>query len=496
MPNWYLEYVDIAVGSDTASRITATNTYEKSNLNRVPFGVQESPLITLEHNNWVLDGSFVSLADQEIGYWSTNLSDENSSYQSPQVITIKLDDKFSSMGVQLRFKPETEEWASNLSIVWYQDDTELASENFVPDNSIYFCSTTVEAFNKVVITVNKTSKPFRRLRIDHILFGVNRLFYPNQLISADIQQNLSPISDILPESSLSFELDDIDDIEFMFQQKQPVNVWYEKQILAAFYIKGSKRSSLSRYSLECENAIGILTDLPFSPVMYEVETDAKAVIKGLIGDQFVLDWDGSLVNKTIRGYLNVKTKREALQQICFAIGAVISTTKTQGIKVFKIGTQEAKIIEQGRIYEGNNVDKAAILTNLNIYSHLYTPVTDQKAGDDVIKIGEGVDAKYYLHTFTIKTKENPNISKNAKANVMEIKEATLVNSDNVAEIEERVYDYLMKVSTHNFKFVLETEELGDYVTAATPYEEEKSGILEYMRLTFSGIVGVEGKYKF
>jgi hypothetical protein len=497
MAEWYIEYADVAVGADKAAIVTATDTYNDYSLPNVPSGVEELPLITLEHNRWVLNGSFIPRSESvDIGYWSNALSNGEGVFDDPKVITASLSAEFSSVGIELKFQKQTEEWATNLSIEWDRGETVLGTENFTPNSSMYFCEKQVDAYNKIVITINSTSKPYRRLRVDLIAFGLYRRFDLDQILQCNMVQQLSPISAALPESSLSWELNNPDRINFMFQSKQPVNIMYDSNLFGTFYVKSSKHDSLTRYSIECEDAIGVLTDIPFAPVMYDINTDAQATIKSILQDHFEIEWDVSLGTPTIRGYLNAKTLREALQIICFAIGAVVSTTKTRKIKIFKLKTELKKPIDEGVIYKGSSIDKEGALSSLNVYSHSYTEVSDQKAGDDVIKIGDGHSAKYYLHQQTPKEIKNPNIPSNAKPNIMEIKEATLINSDNVDNLAQSAYNYLIKTNTHNFRFVLTNEDLGDYVEAVTPFEEGKAGVLEYMKMTFSGIVGVEGKYRF
>ena len=56
----------MAVGADRATTITATDVAPFSNLARVPFGAQDSEYITLELNNWVLDGTYSPLSVEAI----------------------------------------------------------------------------------------------------------------------------------------------------------------------------------------------------------------------------------------------------------------------------------------------------------------------------------------------------------------------------------------------------------------------------------------------
>lgn len=213
----------------------------------------------------------------------------------------------------------------------------------------------------------------------------------------------------------------------------------------------------------------------------------------IVGNEFIVSWNAELENETIKGLVSAKNTREAIQQICFAIGAVCHTDFSNGLIIEKLHSDNVINIPKERIYQGYSVDRAAVLTSLNVYAHTYTE-TQETGGTDVIKVGD----KYYVHTTTVTTIDNPNIAARAKRNVFEIKEATLVNTDNVATLAQRVYNRLLKTSTHNlqFKRILGAERLGAYVSALTPFDEQAQGFLEYAEIQLSGIVAIQGKYVF
>ena len=198
-------------------------------------------------------------------------------------------------------------------------------------------------------------------------------------------------------------------------------------------------------------------------------------------------------NEAIKGLISAKNTREAIQQICFAIGAVCHTDFSSGLIIEKLHSDNVINIPRERIYQGNSVDRAAVLTSLNVYAHTYTE-TQETGGTDVVKVGN----KYYVHTTTVTTIDNPNIAASAKRNVFEIKEATLVNTDNAAATAQRVYNHLLKTSTHNlqFKRVSNAERLGAHVSSLTPFDVEAQGFLEYAEIQLSGIVAINGKYVF
>lgn len=277
MANWYIEYADVAVGADKATTITATDVAPFSNLARVPFGAQDEPYITLELNNWVLDGTYIPLPVESnvLGYFTDTLTDENGDFANHPVLTATLNDLFSSTGIQLVFSDKMNDFSSSLNMKWYRDNNLLSDEDFEPDNPVYLCRNQVENYNKVVVEFLSTAKPYRRLKLAELAYGYFVRFHPEDCLSIRILQELSPLATTLPESKLSFEINTRENISFMFQEKQPVKVYLNNEIVGAYFIKSSKQTSKHRYSIEAEDAIGVLTDIPYTETMYEIATNAK-----------------------------------------------------------------------------------------------------------------------------------------------------------------------------------------------------------------------------
>lgn len=500
MANWYIEYADIAVGADQATTITATGAADFSNLGRVPYGATDGSYITLEHNNWVLDGTFTPLPTSEnnLGFFSESLSKADCSFATNPTITATLSDLFSSSGIQFDFSRALNDFAASLTLTWFHDETQLATADFTPNDPVFFCRQEVESYNKVVVEFKTTSKPYQRVKLAELAYGYFIKFEPIDCISISITQQLDPIAAILPESKLNFEINTLANVSFMFQEKQPVTVYLEDDsVLGAFYIKSSKQPSIHRYTLECEDAIGVLSDIPYTPTIYTTATNAKTVVQSILGDRFSLSWSADIEDETIKGYISAKTAREAIQQICFAIGAVCHTANYNGLTITKLSTDNTALVQTANIYSGNSIERNAVLTSLNILAHSYEETADE-SGNDVIKIQTGDGTKYYKHSTAKTTIENPNIARSAKRNVFEINDATLVNSDNVATIAQRVYDFLLKTSTHNVKFKRTSadEKLGAYIQAQTPFGDNAAGFLESATITLSGIIAIDGRYKF
>ena len=173
------------------------------------------------------------------------------------------------------------------------------------------------------------------------------------------------------------------------------------------------------------------------------------------------------------------TRRLALQQLCFAIGAVADTSGTNAIKIFAPPSANAKEIPANRVRVGGSVKKSDIVTAVQLTAHSYSTNGD----GNYIEVGS---TKYY-DTPTVHTLTNPDVTATDRQNVISITDATLISSANVAEILQRVFNFYMLRNTHSVSFRLEGEQMGDYVSTPTSWGEMITGTLTRATITLSGI---------
>ena len=215
-------YKDTAAGAERDASVSAEGHSDFSNIEKLPEGVSPKGAATLENNQWLLGGNFVFLENEETAFWSKDMSLNDCTFASPPVITVDFTKQYSSVGISLVFDTAGENYCSSLNIKWYQGETLKSEKDFEPDSPLYFCENRVESYNKIVITLNKTSLPFRRAKIQQIIFGLHRTFDMSELRAVSVTNEMSLISDELPVSTLRWTLDSRADVDFMFQIKQPV----------------------------------------------------------------------------------------------------------------------------------------------------------------------------------------------------------------------------------------------------------------------------------
>ena len=468
-------YKDIAPGAAEAAVISTEDVLGFCSPALLTEGSPVPPIATLEWGYWGLTGQHVSLENQAPAFWSDKISRQDGTFEDPPVIDITFSEQFSSLGITLLFDTAAEEYCNLVHVDWYRQDTLLASADFAPNTSTYYCQKKVIGYSRIVITLNSTWLPSRYAKLEQIIFGTYRPFGMSELREASVINEMNPIAMELPISSFNWTLKSWEDVEYMFQLKQPVEVRNNDSLIGVYYIDSSKRSAKSVYQITCSDALGVLDSDNFTGGIYQ-DYSAKQLLQDIVGDDFLLTFE--LEDKVLAGVILPSTKREAIQQVLFAWGACASTDGITGIRFFSLpGVPE--IIGENRVFRGATAETAAIVTEVQVTAHTYT-----QAENGGIDIG-GIQ---YNDTKTVYTVTNPNVTASDKRNVVTVENATLISPSIGAETAQRVYEFYLRRNTHHSKIVWDGENLGDCVTIPTPWESTETGNILKTEMKLSNTV--------
>lgn len=476
-------YQDIAAGADEDAAVSTESAAPFSNPALLPFVSEYIPIATLEPFSWLLDGSREVLDGQPVPFWSTAQSDINGNFQEPPEITIDFDERYTAPGLFLTFDPDTGEYCRSVTVTWYHGMTQIAKQEFQPDGPEYFCGKTVESFDRIVLQLNATNYPYHYAKLRQISFGVSRTFQRDELRNVRVVEEVSIISSEVAINTLDFTLDSKSNVEYMFQFKQPVSAYNGEQLIGTFYISDSTHRARGLYDVSCIDAIGVLDEDTFPAGMY-TEYPAKPLLEDIIGGHFALELDPALAAMPITGFIPECTRREALQQVAFALRAMADTSGTDKIRVYRDREERPSRIPAGRVYSGGTVDTSAIVTAVQVTAHSYST---SGSGNDTVEIG-GVT---YYHSKSTITINNPNVTASDKQNVVEVKDATLVNAANAPAVAQHLYDYYTKRQTQKVRIVMDGEKPGDHVAAPTPWETNVDGYITSMSIALSGIAAAD-----
>ena len=463
----------------------------------------------------VLDGTasaFPSVPeDANLGLISYKLSNDDGAFTDPIVLTLTSNGQYSSQGFTFTFDTFNQIYATHINIKWYRNGEIIKDANgqpqdkdFYPDNAFYFCRNQVSNYDKVVITFYSINMPKNRLKLRVIDYGYGTFFYGNELRNVKLIQEIDPISTQISINTADFTLDSKSDMEYSFQAKQPLSIYFNGELKATTFVKKSTRKAKHLWSIQSEDYIGLMDSLPFYGGIYE----NKSVVD-LLNDIFQwqeetqttkipYELDEVFEDATVTGYIPFTTRRDALMQVAFAIQAVVDTSNSDVVKVFALEKDVKQTVPLNRIMQGQNFADDETVTAVEVAVHKYVPKTDTstnswivvyEAADDgvgqdiLVKFSEPLhsldtrgngeilesgtnyaivnanDSSFrlaglgYDHTTQIKTKKNDVVLASELEKIVSVENATLVSPSNVDMILNNCYEWLTRTNQTNLKIV-------------------------------------------
>jgi len=169
---------------------------------------------TFERDYWRLDGSFFipplpDENDSELGWWSDDICDPDGVFSPYQVLEFVFGEEHNSMGLTITFDILADEYASDFDVEVYRlDGTLIHSEQIIGNASpTYVMVHGLDNYGKIVITIKKWAKPFRRARVTEVDFGVVKEYQGEKLISLNVIEELNITGDALPINEMKFTVD-------------------------------------------------------------------------------------------------------------------------------------------------------------------------------------------------------------------------------------------------------------------------------------------------
>jgi hypothetical protein len=199
--------VDVTAKQD--SILTITDKQDFVNLD----DLKEDDLVetkygTCEKNQFALDGTFELMPDelQSMGLWSNSMSGEDGTFETPPVLNIDFTEPHSSMGLTFTFS-KANDYCNHLNIKYYDaDDNLILAQDFRPDNYFYVASSIIENYQRIVITFYSTNNPYRYLKLYSILYGADKIFDKDSLMSANLLEEVDLLSSELNINTLDFKV--------------------------------------------------------------------------------------------------------------------------------------------------------------------------------------------------------------------------------------------------------------------------------------------------
>lgn len=514
-----VKYIDIPQGAQENAVVTGVG-QPFSLAQTVAVGAADVPYATLEPFSWLLDGSRELIPDAPDGFWwSEHISNGDGVFETAPSLTFSFPAPYTATGLTFTFWPSMNQWCNAIQIFWYNGNTLLKQVSAYPDSPQWTLKQAVEGFDSVRIEFLSTNTPYCFAKVQQIRIGQVVWFGKDELTAVRLLNEADPTLCSLTVDTMTVELRDRLNRDLLPQENQSMELYRDNSLVAVQYITDSRRHAQHSYVFSCQSAIGLLGDT-FLGGIYNA-----APLENLLGsvlDGFEYKVDPCFAGLKITGYLPVCTRREALQQIAFAIGALISTQGCREICLLRLPDEISGTFGSGEIFTGASIESAPQLSRVELTSHRYVASSEvavlvdseEMYGDNMLLtfdsphhgytiqggriITSGANfvtlsasgavtlkAKPYIHTATTHTRKNRSTTAAEKNNTLTVTDATLVHSGNAGAVLDRLYTAasLRQKLTHDA--VISGHRAGQKVSSVSPWDTQIRGYISSMDSTLS-----------
>lgn len=509
-----VKYIDVPVGAQEAAQVEGQG-QPFADPQSVALGGKDIAYATTEPQGWLLDGNREMIPDEPNGFWwSEEASGEQGVFDKPPSLTFLFPSAYTATGLSFTFWPATNEWCSEIRITWYNGTSVLSQVVAKPDAPQWNIQHTVESFDKVQIELLRTNIPRHFAKVQKVEIGQVCWFDQDEIVSVSVVNEIDPLLSELTVDTMRIDIHDRRERALVPQKNQQMELYRNDKLYAVQYIASSSRQAKRYYSFSCQSAIGRLED-EYMGGIFNAEP-VRQVLDDIL-DGFSYELHESFQSRTVTGYLPICTRREALQQLAFALGAVVSTQGSSTIRIIPIPVEVSASFTKSDIFCGSKVKTDPRIAKVEVVAHKFTPSAEAEtlldaetiSGSDVLVTfadphhsyaisggtitGSGANwvtitadgevtltGKKYLHSTTRHTQRNPEATASERNNVYSVDEATLVHRGNVADVLKRLYAVSQFRQTLTQEAVITSQRAGQVVTSQNPWVEMLKGYITAM----------------
>ena len=532
-----VKYLDVPEGAQEAAQVEGQG-QPFTDMDMVASGTKDVAYATLETEGWPLDGSRrTTSVNMKTGFWSTEVSvNDSAEFEVPPVITLSFPEKFTATGISITFSPSSGEWCTEICVSWYDGTSIIAQETSYPTEAHWTIQKAVDGFDKVTIELRKTNFAGHFAKVQRIEIGQTVWFNQEEITSIHIVNEIDPSLSELTVDTMQINIHDRKERTLIPQKNQQMELYQNDNLYAVHYITGSSRQAKQYYTFSCQSAIGLLEG-DYLGGIYNA-APITSVLEDIL-DGFSFELHNTFAEITITGYLPICTRREALQQLAFAIGAIITTQGSNAIRIVPLPSGISAPFTKTNIFQGSKVETEPRIAKVEVVAHKFSQSSEVETlvdaetinGNDVLVTftdphhsyaitggtitGSGANwvtitatgevtltGKKYIHSTVRYSQRNTEATASERNNVFAAEEATLVHSGNVDAVLKRLFDIAQFRQTLTQEAVVSTQRAGQKVTSENPWGELLQGYITSMEsdLTPTGhtasvtILGAELNY--
>ena len=183
---------------------------------------------TLEKNFWILNDSQPIYGSEELEqtYTSSYMSDKNCLFTDKACITLTSSVYLTTLGLTMVFDSIDKNYAKRLNVKAYRDNTLIMNKDYTLNNYkerlIFADNDELVRWNRIEIYFIESSLPYRRIRVNQLLFGIMEIYTDENIISAESKEKTTMINSELPTHTFKFT---IDNMNKLFNPDNPEG-WY------------------------------------------------------------------------------------------------------------------------------------------------------------------------------------------------------------------------------------------------------------------------------
>lgn len=295
---------------------------------------------SLEDNLFILDGTYSVSPDEieniQTGWWSADLSDIEGAFSSNPWIEFEFPKSHRSYGFTLIFDDTIPgDYPSEVTVTSYDSSGDIIGTITVnPDSFKCVIPLPSIGYRKLKIEFSKTNKPFRRIRLCEVRFGVDYTYDKNSIGSATLNLSADPASESLPTNEFVAKIDNSNKLYNMINPEGLFAFLQDGQFAKCFISIDVEEIDMGRFyftSAQSEDG-GLTADITFNDRILMLDnviynsgasgtwtlSDAVASILNVAGFEIETKYngmDGTVIRKCIP---ENTTCREALRLACQA----------------------------------------------------------------------------------------------------------------------------------------------------------------------------------
>lgn len=208
------EILDLEAFKDNTKKVTSETLISRKDQLTNKIREKSHKYATFEQDYFKLDGSFhippkkEENLNSELGWWSDVLCGSDGTFNSYQVLEFNFNKEHSSMGITLLFDIQNNEYASDFDIAVHGATGLIVNKSIVNNTESKFIFIEhLSSYNRIVITIKKWCKPYRRAKIVEVDFGVIKQYEDDKLVSINLLEQMDVVSNYLPSNELKFTID-------------------------------------------------------------------------------------------------------------------------------------------------------------------------------------------------------------------------------------------------------------------------------------------------